>query len=35
MGLIERVKPVLDKLRDSGLRIKNDLYFMFLESVEE
>jgi len=35
MGLIERVKPILDRLRDSGLRIKNDLYFLFLESVEE
>jgi len=35
MGLIERVKPVLDRLRDSGLRIKNDLYFLFLESVGE
>ncbi|MBE0517432.1 MAG: DUF3368 domain-containing protein [Methanophagales archaeon] len=35
MRLIERVKPVLDRLRDSGLRIKRDLYFLFLESVEE
>ena len=35
MGLIERVKPILDRLRDTGLRIKNDLYFLFLESVEE
>ena len=35
MGLIEKIKPVLDELRDSGLRIKNNLYFLFLESVEE
>ena len=35
MGLIERVKPILDRLRDTGLRIKNDLYFLFLESVGE
>jgi predicted nucleic acid-binding protein len=34
-GLIERVKPVLDRLRDFGLRIKNDLYLLFLESLEE
>lgn len=34
-GLIERIKPVLDELRDSGLRIKNNLYIIFLELVDE
>lgn len=33
--LIERIKPVLDELRDSGLRIKNNLYLLFLELVDE
>ena len=33
--LIEKAKPLLDELRRTGLRIKDDLYHEFLEEIGE
>jgi len=34
-GLIEEAKAIVDKLRESGLRIRDEVYYQFLKEMEE